>query len=1013
MSEMIADATTMFIKQDMKELKKTTVEELKRFEKEKLFSKADELLSSEKSLLTKPTTTVEAEYLEAVSEDSDNLSLGAGYDDVVSVGVNQDDLPGDEMSQVRDDDMLNKASAMVEADLTTEDSSEAKALFAAADELLNDTSNWDSTNRGTQPTNLTATSAVQPHSWKVNQCLQSITSVVSEINEELKSSEQSSSESFASEEETASVSNQETTLLSTTEEPETEKNESSAASEVETALSNQVSYSQSPSTEIVESELCTLYCELEPSTTVSKPLSTGNEQFPSSAEVEQTTNNDEYYEAEDEGEENTALPPESPNTEFVGLEVLPNTKKVLNIARRTGPHHYTRVLEEHTIYNEDDEVVGVTNISKLVYISGEEFYGPTLEENEGKHTKPNAAEEFYSTETEEDEETSVKNKGENQTKSTNENQFEATTITSELESTKLSEIPEQGSSEEYSSATEKADTIQTHTLSTLSSSAEDITSSNIESTNIQESTEAGGTLNSENTQTLKQALTSEEFKSSNVSPIESSSKVGESPTTNAEVASHLSTLSSSAEDITSSNIESTSIQESTEAGGTLNSENTQIRSESQESTSTTLIASSLETTVSDSTEASIMEGQTVIVLEKDNSTSICELCNMQENQKFSNNSLEASNNTRSDAGTEESNETSKIGSSMSTELTQTVENITPEMSESGFISSTIELSENSYESDATATETQYSNISTINNGSSIESGVEEASISSSLEVGTSGITTSTETGSALEGLSHAESATSSEEAGTSLAANSDESDNTTSTETESSLGGLSHAESATSSEEVGTSLAANSDESDNTTSTDTGSSLEGLSNEESANSSEEAGTSLAANSDESDNTPSTETGSSLEGLSNEESANSSEEAGTSLAANSDESDNTTSTETGSSLEGLSNEESATPLEEAGTSLAANSDESDITTSTETGSSLEGLSNEESANSSEEVGTSLAANSDESDITPSTETESSLQEASDEESATSSLDVGSSLAANSAESDITPSTETGN
>ncbi|XP_048523324.1 mucin-17 isoform X3 [Dendroctonus ponderosae] len=164
MSEMIADATTMFIKQDMKELKKTTVEELKRFEKEKLFSKADELLSSEKSLLTKPTTTVEAEYLEAVSEDSDNLSLGAGYDDVVSVGVNQDDLPGDEMSQVRDDDMLNKASAMVEADLTTEDSSEAKALFAAADELLNDTSNWDSTNRGTQPTNLTATSAVQPHS---------------------------------------------------------------------------------------------------------------------------------------------------------------------------------------------------------------------------------------------------------------------------------------------------------------------------------------------------------------------------------------------------------------------------------------------------------------------------------------------------------------------------------------------------------------------------------------------------------------------------------------------------------------------------------------------------------------------------------------------------------------------------------------------------------------------------------------------------------------------------------
>lgn len=61
------------------------------------------------------------------------------------------------MSQGDDDDMVNQASAMVESDLTTEDSSEAKALFAAADELLNDTSDWDPTNKCIQSANATAT----------------------------------------------------------------------------------------------------------------------------------------------------------------------------------------------------------------------------------------------------------------------------------------------------------------------------------------------------------------------------------------------------------------------------------------------------------------------------------------------------------------------------------------------------------------------------------------------------------------------------------------------------------------------------------------------------------------------------------------------------------------------------------------------------------------------------------------------------------------------------------------
>lgn len=100
MSEMIADATTMFIKQDMREFRKTTVEELKPFEKEKLFNKADELLRSEKSFLTEPTTTVEVEYLEAASEDSDNPSLGAGDDDVVNVGANPDDLSGEDVNDL-------------------------------------------------------------------------------------------------------------------------------------------------------------------------------------------------------------------------------------------------------------------------------------------------------------------------------------------------------------------------------------------------------------------------------------------------------------------------------------------------------------------------------------------------------------------------------------------------------------------------------------------------------------------------------------------------------------------------------------------------------------------------------------------------------------------------------------------------------------------------------------------------------------------------------------------------
>lgn len=72
-SEMEANATTYFIKENMHLFKKTTVEELRPLEKAKLFNKADELLQTERSFLTDPAPTLDLEFSESATEGSNSI----------------------------------------------------------------------------------------------------------------------------------------------------------------------------------------------------------------------------------------------------------------------------------------------------------------------------------------------------------------------------------------------------------------------------------------------------------------------------------------------------------------------------------------------------------------------------------------------------------------------------------------------------------------------------------------------------------------------------------------------------------------------------------------------------------------------------------------------------------------------------------------------------------------------------------------------------------------------------
>lgn len=79
-SEMEANATTYFIKENMHLFKKTTVEELRPLEKAKLFNKADELLQTERSFLTDPAPTLDLEFSESATDEGSNSIDDEGDD---------------------------------------------------------------------------------------------------------------------------------------------------------------------------------------------------------------------------------------------------------------------------------------------------------------------------------------------------------------------------------------------------------------------------------------------------------------------------------------------------------------------------------------------------------------------------------------------------------------------------------------------------------------------------------------------------------------------------------------------------------------------------------------------------------------------------------------------------------------------------------------------------------------------------------------------------------------------
>ncbi|KAL1514278.1 hypothetical protein ABEB36_003560 [Hypothenemus hampei] len=130
-SEMIANATTYFIKQDMNEFKKTTTAELRPFEKEKLFSKADELLKKETSCLT--TSTVQVP--DFISELLNGDSVGDSTDGRDSIN---DDAFNQEEASINDEEIEAKVSALIETETEGNHDREVAQMFSIADELMND-----------------------------------------------------------------------------------------------------------------------------------------------------------------------------------------------------------------------------------------------------------------------------------------------------------------------------------------------------------------------------------------------------------------------------------------------------------------------------------------------------------------------------------------------------------------------------------------------------------------------------------------------------------------------------------------------------------------------------------------------------------------------------------------------------------------------------------------------------------------------------------------------------------
>ncbi|XP_050295649.1 uncharacterized protein LOC126735632 [Anthonomus grandis grandis] len=77
--------------------------------------------------------------------------------------------------------------------------------------------------------------------------------------------------------------------------------------------------------------------------------------------------------------------PETPNTKFKALEIFPKTTHVRELFDLIGEPHYTRVFVPVNIFNEDDDIISVTMISKLLHM----ICGPVPEIKPRKKTTEN------------------------------------------------------------------------------------------------------------------------------------------------------------------------------------------------------------------------------------------------------------------------------------------------------------------------------------------------------------------------------------------------------------------------------------------------------------------------------------------------------------------------------------------------------------------------------------------------------------------------------------------------